>query len=100
MRSPIAAVSGFKPAASRLAMISLVAAGLLGCRAAQDTGAHVAGWTLVDPSERHPILVSQQPATLNIRVPAGAQGLSAGQATQVADFLARYRRVDSGNSKL
>jgi pilus assembly protein CpaD len=100
MRYPIAAVSGFKPAASRLVVISLVAAGLFGCRAAQETGAHVAGWTLVDPSERHPILVSQQPATLTIRVPAGAPGLSAGQATQVADFLARYRRVDSGNSKL
>jgi pilus assembly protein CpaD len=99
MRSPIAAVSGFKPGATRIVLLSLVAA-LFGCRASEETGAHVAGWTLVDASQRHPILVSQQPATLTIRVPAGSHGLSANQAAEVADFLARYRRVDSGNSKL
>jgi pilus assembly protein CpaD len=100
MRSAIAAKSGFWPAASKLMVVALVGAGLLGCRASEETGAHVAGWTLVDPSQRHPILVSQQPATLTLRVPAGAPGLSAGQAAQIADFLGRYRRVDSGNSKL
>jgi pilus assembly protein CpaD len=98
MRSVIATVSGFKPVAARIVLLSLVGAALIGCR--EETGAHVAGWTLVDASQRHPILVSQQPATLTIRVPAGSQGLSAGQAAQVADFLARYRRIDSGNSKL
>ena len=100
MRSPIAKVSGSKQAAKALALMSIVAAALVGCKASEETGAHVAGWTLVDPSQRHPILVSQQPATLTIRVPSSAPGLSAGQVDQVADFLGRYRRVDSGNSKL
>ncbi len=100
MRSPIAKVSGSNQAARALALMSVVAAALVGCKASEETGAHVAGWTLVDPSQRHPILVSQQPATLTIRVPSSAPGLSAGQVDQVADFLGRYRRVDSGNSKL
>ena len=100
MSSPIAAVSGFRPAATRLMLVSLVAVALFGCQAREETGAHVAGWTLVDASQRHPILVSQQPATLSIRVASGAHGLSDGQAAQVSDFLARYRSKDSGNSKL
>jgi pilus assembly protein CpaD len=100
MSSPIAAVPGFKPVATRLVAVSLAAAALFGCRTMEEPGAHVAGWTLVDASQRHPILVSQQPATLNIRVSSGAVGLSAGQAAQVSDFLARYRSTDHGNSKL
>lgn len=100
MSSPIAAVSGLKPVAARLMLISLVAGALVGCRTADETGAHVAGWTLVDSSQRHPILVSQQPATLTIRVQSGSQGLSPNQVAQIADFLERYRRMDSGNSKL
>ena len=100
MNFPIAVVSGFRPAATKLILIPLVAVSLFGCQAREETGAHVAGWSLVDSSQRHPILVSQQPATLNIRVAMGAHGLSDGQAAQVSDFLARYRSKDSGNSKL
>jgi pilus assembly protein CpaD len=55
---------------------------------------------MVDASQRHPILVSQKPATLSLRVPSGAHGLSDSQAAQASDFLARYRSKDSGNSKL
>jgi pilus biogenesis lipoprotein CpaD len=100
MNSPIAVVSGFRPAATKLILMPLVAVALFGCQAREETGAHVAGWSLVDASQRHPILVSQQPATLSIRVAMGAHGLSDGQAAQVSDFLARYRSKDSGNSKL
>jgi pilus assembly protein CpaD len=100
MGFPIAAVSGFKPAATRFMLVSFVALALFGCRGREETGAHVAGWSLVDASQRHPILVSQQPATLSIRIASGAHGLSDGQAAQVSDFLARYRSKDSGNSKL
>ena len=100
MRSPIADVSGSRGVARPLALMFVVAAVLVGCKASEETGAHVAGWTLVDPSQRHPILVSQQPATLTIRVPSGAPGLSGGQVDQVSEFLGKYRRVDSGNSKL
>ena len=91
------------PSRSRLAKVALVAlAGLslLGCRGREEAGAQVAGWSLVDASQRHPILVSQQPATLNIRVASSANGLSPSQAAQVSEFLERYRSKDSGNSKL
>lgn len=96
MSSPIASQSGFKA----LVVVSLTALVLGGCRGREETGAHVAGWTLVDSTQRHPILVSQQPATLSIRVASGAHGLSESQAAQVSDFLARYRSKDSGNSRL
>jgi pilus assembly protein CpaD len=100
MSSPIAAAPGYRAVANRLTLVALVAVSLFGCQGREETGAHVAGWSLVDASQRHPILVSQQPATLSIRVASGAHGLSAGQAAQISDFLARYRSKDSGNSKL
>jgi pilus assembly protein CpaD len=100
MRSPIAAALGSRSAARLVATVALAAVALAGCRTVEETGAHVAGWTLIDPNQRHPILVSQQPATLSIRVGSAAQGLSAAQVEQVSDFLARYRATDSGNSKL
>jgi pilus assembly protein CpaD len=100
MGYPIAAQSGFRPAATKVLLLSCVALALFGCRGREEAGAHVAGWSLVDASQRHPILVSQKPATLSIRVASGAHGLSDGQAAQVSDFLARYRNKDSGNSKL
>lgn len=100
MRIAATAVSGFRTVAPRLMAVSLVALTLFGCRAREETGAHVAGWALVDSSQRHPILVSQQPATLSLRVSGNASGLTPAQAAQVSDFLARYRTKDSGNSKL
>ena len=100
MSFPTAAVSGSRPTATKLMLVSLVALALFGCRSREETGTHVAGWALVDASQRHPILVSQKPATLSIRVAGGAHGLSPSQAAQVSDFLARYRNQDSGNSKL
>jgi pilus assembly protein CpaD len=100
MRSSVAAASGARSAARLVAAVSLALIALAGCRTVEETGAHVAGWTLVDANQRHPILVSQQPATLSIRVTGGAQGLSSAQVAQVSDFLARYRAMDSGNSKL
>ena len=35
-----------------------------------DDPTRVAGWTLIDPSQRHPILVSQEPTTHLIRIAA------------------------------
>jgi pilus assembly protein CpaD len=100
MSSPIAVRSGFRSAPTTVMLVSLVALTLSACTGREEAGAHVAGWSLVDASQRHPILVSQQPATLSIRVASGAHGLSASQAAQLSDFLARYRSKDSGNSKL
>lgn len=98
---PCVAASRFRSAASKLAAAALaIPVALAGCEAPREPGAHVAGWTLVDSAQRHPILVSQQPATMNIRVASGAPGLTTGQMAQVSDFLARYRGKDSGNSRL
>lgn len=73
---------------------------IAGCRHGEEPTGHVAGWTLVDPSQRHPIIVAQKPATMTVRVARGSSGLSPGQRAQVADFLARFRVADAGNSKL
>lgn len=102
MRSPIArrAASGFKPAAAKLLTLSLLTLALAGCKTLDEPGAHVAGWTIVDPAQRHPIMVSQQPSTLTVRVARSSQGLTPPQKGQVAGFLERYRASDAGNSKL
>ena len=100
MTSWVPSMSAFGPPLTKLALVALAAAVLVGCRGREEAGAQVAGWSLVDSSQRHPILVSQQPATLNIRIPSGATGLSPSQAAQASDFLGRYRAKDSGNSKL
>lgn len=72
-----------------------------GCsKALDEPGAHVTGAVLINPAEKHPILVSQQPSTMNLSVPAGSRGLTSAQVAQVEGFLARYRASDAGNSKL
>lgn len=63
-------------------------------------GTQVAGWTLIEPTQRHPIMVSQQPASMNIVVPRGSQGLSPSQRAEVIDFTSRYKAGDAGNSRL
>jgi pilus assembly protein CpaD len=102
MRSVIdpRAASGFKPVASKLLTVSLLALVLAGCKTIDEPGSHVAGFAIVEPSQRHPIMVSQQPATMTVRVARGSQGLTPAQRAQVAEFLERYRVTDSGNSKL
>jgi pilus assembly protein CpaD len=69
---------------------------LAACKNADEPIAHVAGWTLVDPTQRHPIMVSQQPASLSVRIPPGSHGLSPSQQGRVADFLGKYRASSSG----
>jgi pilus assembly protein CpaD len=70
-----------------------------GCEHDQ-VGPQVAGWTLVDPEQRHPILVSQQPATLNLHIAASSQGLTPSQRAHVMEFASRSRASDSGNSRI
>jgi pilus assembly protein CpaD len=60
----------------------------------------VAGWTVIEPSQRHPIMVSEQPTTLPLKVPYGSAGLTPMQRAQLIDFSERYRARDAGNSKL
>lgn len=65
-----------------------------------DEGSRVAGWSLVDATQRHPILVSQKPSTLTLHVSRGSSGLSPTQRADLIDFATRYRLSDTGNSRL
>ena len=102
MKSPIAPYcSGFTPVAAQIdagiASLPLLSSGA----SAEEPGTHVAGWSLVDPSQRHPILVSQQPATLSIRVARGAHGLTRRPDGASLRFSCRaIAATDAGNSKL
>lgn len=79
--------------------VSAVALALTGCKHTDDP-TRVAGWTLVDASERHPILVSQQPTTHIVKVAPGSNGLTAGQRAQLLDFADHFRATDTGASRL
>lgn len=84
---------------SGLVAVSTLALGLAGCRTIEDPGTPV-GFSLVDPAQRHPILVSQKPSSMTVRVARGSAGLSPNQRAQVMEFVGRYRTADAGNSKL
>lgn len=85
--------------ASSLLAVSLTALAVAACKHGEDQS-KVYGWSVVDPSERHPIIVSQQPSKLSLRVARGSHGLSPNQRAQLVDFLEKYRAGDAGNSKL
>ncbi len=72
---------------------------LPGCKTDDNRG-QVAGWALVDPTQRHPIIVSQQPQTMNLRVPRGSSGLAPQQRAELLAFADRSRASDAGNSRL
>lgn len=88
---------GLGDAALLLAVLAAAAAG--GCRH-DPTVPQVAGWSMVDPSQRHPIIVSQQPQTMQLRVAAGSRGLTPRQRADVLEFADRSRAGDAGNSRL
>ena len=81
------------------AILVLAATAVAGCEhdVAQP---QVAGWSMVDPSQRHPISVSQEPQTMEIHVGAGARGLGPRQRAEVLGFADRARVSDAGNSRL
>ena len=83
--------------ANILVLVALSVA-VAGCEHDQ-VGPQVAGWQLVDPEQRHPILVSRQPAVLNLHVAAGSEGLTPSQRHRVVDFIEQSRAGDAGNSR-
>lgn len=103
MKSPTvkrtATLSCRRAVAANAVLAAIAACSVIGC-AQTDERARVAGWSIVDPTQRHPILVSQRPSNLSIRVPRGSNDLSPHQRAQLIDFLARYRARDAGNDKL
>jgi pilus assembly protein CpaD len=87
------------PVGLKLLAASALALMLTGCKTTDDP-TRVAGWTLVDAAQRHPILVSQEPTTHVVRVARGANGLTAAQRAQLLGFADHYRLTDAGNSRL
>lgn len=79
-----------------VACLSIVVAG---CEHDQ-VGPQVAAWQLIDPEQRHPILVSQQPAVLNLHVAAGSEGLTPSQRGRLMDFIDHGRARDGGNTRI
>ncbi len=71
-----------------------------GCRTRRTPGTQVAGWSMVDPSQRHPIIVSQEPQTMQVRVAASRAGSPRAQRSDVLEFADRARASDAGNSRL
>lgn len=86
-------------AATAALLIGLAGLGLAGCRPDED-GSRVAGWSMIDPAQRHPIGVSREPEHLAVTVPRGSHGLSPTQKAQVVEFAARARAADAGNTKM
>lgn len=83
----------------RIAALSLVTLALGACKHGEEHTA-VAGWSLVEPTQRHPILVSQQPETMTIAVPKGSSGLSPSQRSDLYAFASGARASDAGNSRV
>lgn len=84
---------------ARAALIAATPLLFAGCKHL-DEGARVAGWSVVEPSQRHPIMVSQRPVHMNVNVPAGSYGLNPQQRGSVMDFAAHFKAGDSGASRL
>ncbi|HVZ03253.1 CpaD family pilus assembly protein [Hyphomicrobium sp.] len=78
--------------------LAILSAGMAGCEHDR-VGPQVAGWQLIDPEQRHPILVSQRPAVLNLHVASGSDGLTPSQRGRLMDFIDHSRAGDSGNSR-
>jgi pilus assembly protein CpaD len=86
-------------ASARAFVLAVLPLAMAGCEHDQ-AGTQVAGWTLVDPEQRHPILVSQQPANLNLHIASSSEGLTPMQRARVLEFASRSKASDSGNSRI
>lgn len=91
--------SGFRTSSAAILCAAAAALLLTGCKH-MDEGTRVAGWSVIDPSQRHPIMVTQKPTTLSVRVAKGSYGMSPHQRAQVISFLEKYRNLDDQNSRM
>ena len=82
------------------ALLTVAATAVAGCQHDDFARPQVAGWSMVDPSQRHPITVSQEPQTIGISVASGSRGLGPRQRAEVLEFADRARVSDAGNSRL
>ncbi|MEO1207524.1 MAG: CpaD family pilus assembly protein [Pseudomonadota bacterium] len=93
-------MSKSKSGAKLLIAVSLTAIALTGCRHLENPGTKVAAWNLVDASQRHPILVSEQPTEMDLHVRRGQHSLTPHQRAQVLSFVQHFRASDSGNGRI
>jgi pilus assembly protein CpaD len=84
--------------AAKILVLVCIPIAVAGCEHDQ-VGPQVAGWQLIDPEQRHPVLVSQEPTILNLRVASGSEGLTPSQRGRVMDFINHNRAGDAGNSR-
>ncbi|MEO1206092.1 MAG: CpaD family pilus assembly protein [Pseudomonadota bacterium] len=89
-----------KSGAKLMIAVSLTAVALAGCRHLENPGTKVAAWNLVDPAQRHPIMVSQQPTEMSVHVRSGQHQLTPHQRAQVLSFVQHFRANDSGNGRI
>lgn len=68
---------------------------LAGCNAGHDRQ-QVRGWLFADPSQRHPIKVSEREVGMDLSVPRGSYGLSRTQKHEAHAFLSQYRQQGAG----
>ncbi len=78
---------------------ALVSVSLAGCMHDELT-AQGPSFALIDPSQRHPILVSEKPTNLSVHVPTGSSGLSPKSRADVVEFVRHFRAGDAGDSRL
>lgn len=92
----------FQPPIQRLATAGLaaflIAGSVAGCRPEDPT--RVAGWSMIDPAQRHAIGVTREPEYMKVSVPRGSHGLTPSQKAQVVEFAQRARAADAGNTKM
>ena len=86
-------------AARLLCAGAFVACAVAGCRN-DPTAPQVAGVPLVDASQRHPIIVSQQPQSIEFNIASSSRGLAPQQRADVLEFANHARASDAGNSRL
>ncbi len=77
-------------------MTALVVAGLAGCRTHEAAYSTVKGHVVVDPSERHPIRVSQKNKNAYFVVRRGQQGLSKYEQERLRQVVRRYQKNGTG----
>lgn len=88
------------PGPRKIVIASVLALSLSGCTPHGHSGTQVAAWNLVDPTQRHPIMVSQEPTDIKIKVAGGGYGLSPHQRAGLTEFIGRYQNVNASNSRL
>lgn len=85
--------------ARALVPMAALSLSLMGCTH-DDIGIQQPSAELVNPSQRHPILVSQKPSSMSVHVPAGSSGLTPKARADVLEFAGRFRAGDAGDSRL